>query len=84
MAEIKVNEIVEPTCNLYNPDDEWIGQIESTLQLYDVRLQIKNKGVSGYYVLYHGQKIRIDKFGNVEKWPIGFYDKHETQLIGLL
>jgi predicted ATPase len=84
MKEIKINKVEEPTCSLYDPDSNHIGEINSTLELNDVRIQIKNNGVSGYYIMWKGSPIRIDRRGNLEAWPKGFYDIIDDQLMELL
>ena len=40
---IKINEIKETTATLIDPQSVVVGEIKSHLQLYDVRIQIKNK-----------------------------------------
>jgi predicted ATPase len=84
MTEIKINKVEEPTCSLYDPNDNLIGEINSTLVLNDVRIQIKNNKVSGYYIMWKGITIRIDKIGNLKEWPKGFYDILDDQLMDLL
>lgn len=81
---IKINEIVEPVSKLYDKDDKLVGEITSLLQLDDIRIQIKKEKVSGYYVIWNDQKIRIDKFGYLEDWPRGFYDNMDKQLDELI
>jgi predicted ATPase len=81
---IKINEIKESPCKLYDNKDNLVGDIISTLQLSDVRIQIKKEKVSGYYVIWNDQKIRIDKFGYVESWPKGFFDTYDDQLDELI
>ncbi len=81
---IKINEIKEPVCKLYDDADNLVGDINSALQLNDVRIQIKNQKAKGYYVMWKGRTIRIDSRGNLEEWPIGFYDNGDKQLDELI
>ena len=50
----------------------------------DIRLQISEKQMNGYYVIFHDEKITIDRNGTLEKWPNGLFDKHEDILSKLL
>jgi len=78
---IKINKITEPVCNLYSPSEKYLGKIRSYLQLNDVRIQIMNLKLDGYYVVWDNDyKISIDKYGNMSEWPKGFYDLGENQL----
>lgn len=89
MEPIKINEIEETTCKLYNPENKLIGEIKSFLQLGDVRIQIMQNELSGYYIIWkegteEAIQIYIDKLGNLDHWPIGFYDDFDNQLDKLL
>lgn len=86
---IKINKITETTCKLYNPEDECIGVISTGLELADVRIQIKEEAVEGYYVTWkegtiESVRILIDKFGYLSVWPVGFFDECDIQLETLL
>lgn len=82
---IKVNnELLEPVCSLYNTKGENIGEIHNSMQLNDVRLQIKKEGIAGYTVWFNGRFVKIDKNGNLDTWPDGFYDQTINQLIQLI
>ncbi len=82
--DIKINEIEETTCELYTPNDILIGSINSELVLNDVRIQIIKKGVYGYYIKWQRKVIKIDKYGNLENWPEGFYGTNLNQLMEML
>ena len=77
---IKINDIKQVMCFLYSPDDEFIGTIESEYSWNDVRIQIMEQKLSGYYVMFNEHKIEIDSDGRCETWPDGFYDITEKQL----
>jgi len=80
---IKINEIKETTAKLYNGED-LVGEITSYVQLTDVRIQIKEKEVSGYHILWKNQMILIDKYGKLDNWPKGFFDIVDEQLDKLI
>lgn len=75
---IKIRKIKETICQLYDPQDNLVGTIRSELQLNDVRLQIKEQNISGYYIMWKDKgldyHINIDRKGTLENWPVGFYD----------
>lgn len=71
---IEIHNDLDPACELYNPEDKYVGTIRNETALHDVRVQIKRNKLSGYYVLFKGEKIHIDVDGNIEEYPEGFYD----------
>lgn len=85
MKMIKINNnIQDRPADLYSPDGQLIGTIENLLAFYDVRLQIKKEQVFGYYLMFEGQKIKIDKNGELENYPDNLFDtslKYLTELI---
>lgn len=81
---IKIREIKEIISELYNPEDKFLGIINSDKQLNDIRIQIAEKGLNGYYIKWRDNKIFIYKDGNLSSWPYGFYDLMGNQLITLI
>jgi hypothetical protein len=57
-------------------------------ELYDIRLQIKNQELKGYYVLFNDGKvihhIDINIKGQLSNWPKGFFDLTDSYLTLLL
>lgn len=80
---IKVNRIYEDGSVLMY-GDEIVGIITSHLELNDVRLQIKQSGADGYYIIWNNIQINIDKYGRLDHWPVGFYDIMDEQLYKLI
>ncbi len=90
--EVVVNKIKESVCYLHDSNDNFIGYIDSEIQLLDVLVQISTLGVDGYYVVYFGEDIDeetgekvkyllpITKGGKVHKAPKGFFDKTDEYL----
>jgi hypothetical protein len=84
MDNITINKIIEPTSELFDSNDNKIGDITSFLQMLDVRLQIKRNNLDGYYFLYKHIKIYIDKNGKLLKYVEGFYDQFDYYIDELL
>jgi hypothetical protein len=80
---ISINKITPQTVELFNPQNESMGFINE-FEFNDIRIQIKKQCVEGYYCLFQGIKCEIDRNGKVKKWPDGFFDLHEKQLMELL
>lgn len=77
---IKINHIPQIECDLYDPDGNLVGVIKSEYSWNDVRIQIKEHNLLGYYVMFNGHKIDILPDGRCLTWPEGFYDVIDKQL----
>lgn len=84
MSALKITNLRDIPCKLYGPNDEYIGEIVNTLQFTDVRVQIKKRKLSGCYIVFGKEKIRIDKHGMLEKYPKGLFDIEYNLLDELL
>ena len=72
---IKINKIIEAKCELYDPNNNLIGIIDNNLTFTDVRCQINQQKISGYYVKWNDEILEIDSNGRMGYWPNGFYDE---------
>jgi len=81
---IKINDIKDPAVDLYDPEGNKVGTIETMLQFDDVRLQILKQEVSGYYVIWEGEKIEINKDSTLNRWPNGMFDVTEKMLAEMI
>lgn len=81
---VKINDIKETTATLIDPQGEIVGQIESQLQLDDIRIQIKKEKISGYTIKWVNHLITISVDGYLSEWPFGFFDITDLQLEELL
>jgi hypothetical protein len=70
---IKLKDIIPQEVDLYGPNETYLGKVNE-YEFLDVLVQIKENQYSGYYVIFEGQKIRIDKNGTLEDYPIGLFD----------
>jgi hypothetical protein len=80
---IKINTITETTCKLFF-DGDLVGIIDSTLSLYDARVQIMEEGEDGYYIEWQDKILYIDDEGKLDEWPRGFFDDYTILLDKLL
>lgn len=81
---VQIRDIKDIPCKLYGPNDEYIGEIVNILQFNDVRVQIKEQKLSGYYFIFEGEKISISKNGFLDKYPQGLFDTEDNLLCKLL
>ncbi len=70
---IKLKDIIPQEVDFYAPDGTYLGKVNE-YEFLDVLVQIKENQYSGYYVIFESQKIRIDKNGTLEDYPIGLFD----------
>ena len=88
MNSIKIHEIKESVCNLYDPKDQLIGVLTSECQFNDIRIQLMEQNLDGYYVIWNNGKndVRIDinRFGRVDNWPEDFYNIQVNQCYTIL
>lgn len=66
ISEIENNEIVE----LYDNENNFLGNIESGIQFLDICIQIKESNLVGYYIGFKGEKIYFESDGRI-------YFKHD-------
>ena len=78
------NKIKETPVKLYDPNHNLIGIIENDYAFMDVRIQIKEQQLEGYYVIFQKQKINITKHGRCSSWPVGFFDTYNNLLTKIL
>ena len=80
---IKLNRIIPPTLEIYNPIGKLIGEVNE-YELLDILVKIKKAQICGYYLIFKGKSIRIDKNGVLEEYPKGLLDtmfNYNIQLI---
>ncbi|WP_405328046.1 DUF3696 domain-containing protein [Fibrobacter sp.] len=72
--KVVIRNYLDKPALLYNPDGCIIGEIKNDTAFEDVRRQIGLQRLSGYYVMFEGNRINIDRYGNIEECPEGFFD----------
>jgi hypothetical protein len=73
MKVIVRNDLDKPA-TLYNPDGFKVGEVKNDTAFEDVRRQIGLQRLAGYYFMFDGQRIDIDRYGNIEEYPINSFD----------
>jgi predicted ATPase len=81
---IELKKIQQTECTLHAPDGSVIGTITDEFTLGNVRIQIAKQQLSGYYVVFQGDRIDIDSNGDLSRWPRGFYDEIQKQFAELV
>jgi hypothetical protein len=82
---IIIREFTEEKWPLYCSNNELIGYVD-VFQYNDARIQIKEQKLSGYYILFGDDKLRIDitSSGKAVKHPNGFFDTYNNQLMKII
>ena len=80
---IQIRKITPPTVDIYGPGDVFIGTFNE-YEFLDFRVQIKKNQVNCYYLIFNGEKIRIDRNGELEKYPVGMMDTITDLLVKLI
>jgi predicted ATPase len=85
---ITIKEIKERPAKVYH-NDTFIGEITDQYQLNDIRIQVGKNQIEGVYFLFdigNGviHQINLDKYGQPDTWPNGFFDLMEYQLFEIL
>lgn len=70
---IQINKIAPPTLDIYEPGGNLLGTVNE-YEFLDIRVQIKKAQIFGYYLIFKGKKVRIDRNGELEEYPIGLLD----------
>ena len=64
--------------------DTLVGHIENELEFAKARIDIRNEGVEGYYIIFNNKRINIKPSGKVEHWPGDLFSKMDNLLNELL
>lgn len=81
--EIKINTEPLQTCEAFDPEGNSLGLVNE-LQFIDLRAQICQANVSGYYVVHKGQKVYINNEGRLPFFPKDLFHWYEKSLITLV
>lgn len=81
--KIKLNIIKPMIVECFDYDDNSLG-FANFDEFNDLRVQIHQQQVEGYYAIFNGEKIHINKFGQVINHRAGFFDLFDEHLNALL
>lgn len=76
MSNVHINKIIPPTLDIYDPSGQLLGTVNE-YEFLDIRVQIKDAQISGYYLIFNGDKVLLDKDGCLEYYPNGLLDTME-------
>lgn len=71
--DVVVDNNICQAATLFDPSGKPVGVARNDDAIASVRVQIKHKQLEGYYWMFNGEKIMIDKNGNLDKYPDGFF-----------
>lgn len=77
---IVIHNNLDPVTTLYDPNGKPIGKIRNNTAMMDVCAQLVQKHLTGYYVMYKGEKLVIMKDGRIKNPPDGFYDSVDNSM----
>ena len=82
---VKINNIEQPTAEVLKELDNglsmWVGRIKNYAQYLDFKVQVKEAQESGYFLMFKGEKVKLDKNGTEDHFPDGFFGDIETSLL---
>lgn len=68
-----VNKIEPQTVEVFTPADRSLGFVNE-YEFNDLRIQIAENKLSGYYVMFEDQKLMIEPDGKMKDWSNGLFD----------
>lgn len=71
---IEIRNIEDIPVKLCDPEGNCIGIIKTQLQFLDIRCQILNEKLEGYYIIFNEEVIMIDYNGRLDSFPKGLFD----------
>ncbi len=80
MSQIKIKRIKPQTVPLYNPDGEYMGDVNE-YEFEDIKTQIAEKQLSGYYVKFENEHLWILPDGDMKQSPKGFFNLTQEYLV---
>jgi hypothetical protein len=79
---IQVHKIPPQTAEHFDPDRNSVGFLNE-YENADLRCQIAEQKVDGYYIMYNDKKYEILNSGKLSEWPHGLYDQNMLLLARL-
>lgn len=80
MNKIEIRCIRNKPVKIFNPDGTLLCETDNDLQFNDIRIQIKDQKLEGYYLEFEGERSNIDSDGGVCNWMKGLFSTSTDQL----
>ena len=77
--EIFVKYIKDDIVDVYRPNGELLVSTDNILIFNEILVQINKKSINGYYIVFHGKRYEIDKFGDIANCP-GLFGQIDRQM----
>lgn len=93
MSVIEIKTIPPQTCRVYDPSGNLLKEDANQYEVWDLRVQIKEKCVSGYYCEFdmvgedyisYTYQVHFDSDGRSDDWWPGIFDELENSMMKLL
>ena len=72
------------SAKIFYPDGSLIVETDNELMFYYIRVQIRKLQLSGCYIEFEGQKIKMDRNGELQDYPDGLFDESTKLLLELI
>jgi len=79
---IKANTYKVQTIEHFDNEGNTLGFLNEW-ESADLRCQIAEQNVSGYYLMFNRSKVQIEPNGKINNWEVGLYDTNEILLARL-
>jgi len=63
-----------PPAKFFEPDGTLITETDDEKLFYYIRACIKEGQLSGYYIEFNGERVSIDRNGNLSHYPDGMFE----------
>ena len=73
---IEVIKIEPQTVEVFDPSGKSLGFLNE-YEINNLRAQIAENEVAGYYLVFNDKKIEIQSNGFISEWPYGMFDMNE-------
>ena len=81
---VKINRFPVQTVEVFTPDGESLGFVNE-IEFNDIKLQIAEQNLEGYYIMFEDKKINININGEIMgQWPVGLFDIQLRQFRDLI
>lgn len=74
MAKVIIKKYKSQKVEHFDPNEKSLGFL-NVLENTDLRCQIAEQALEGYYLIFKDEKIMINKEGELSRWPHNMYDQ---------